>query len=218
MRETGLAVSVVGTVLVLAFCGCASQDAANARASVSTRISQQSEATAKLDEFVRLGKAADAANDAELASRMEQVSWAMALAGGYDFRADFDLWDSWRLWLEKRDTSIMKKCLDSHSPVAITLGIDIAMQNGRREDIDHVMGRYAEAIRSGNDAEELTYRTVIGGWLKYHRPISDVGHEGGFERVVVPNEQFFYRVIEVLKPHEATLQHLNERLPAERQR
>jgi hypothetical protein len=172
---------------------------------------QQSEALGKLDEFVRLGKAADEANNPELMDQMEHLSWALALAGGYDFRGDFDLWDAWRLWLEKRAATVMKKCLESHNSIAVTLGIDIAMESGRKEDIDYVLDRYEEAVKSG-DSQASTYRYTIGGWLKYHRPISDVGDDGGFERTVKLSDKFYWRIIEVLRPHEKTLQQIRERL------
>lgn len=211
VRATGLWIGIVPAALVFLAVGC--QPQGNPRASSVSHIpTHEREALGKLDEFIQLGKAVGKANDLELLGRMQQITWAMALAGGYDFRDDFDLWDLWRAWLEERDFTVTRKCLDSNNPIAITLGIDIAMEGGRKQDIDYVMRRYEDSAISANDDMRRAYRWTIGVWLKYHRPISDVGGDGGCERVVRPTEEFYKSLLQVMRPHEKTLQQIKERL------
>jgi len=197
---------VISCALLLA--GCQPSGEPGRLHSAPQDSADQRNAIAKLTEMIHLGKAVGEANDPELVCRMERLSWAMSLAGGYDFRGHFELWDLWLAWLAHRDFGVIRKCLDSRNPTAVTLAIDIAFNGGRNEDYELVMRRYEVTASQGNEELTGTYRYTIGTWLTYHRPISATGDNAGFERVVSPTDKFCRRVLELMKSQEGEMREI----------
>ncbi len=198
-----------GVVVLVSFAGCQARDAVVAK---DERVppSARNEALRLLRDFVATGQAADRANDPKLDDRMDKIAWRMALSGGYDFRGDFELWECWRMWLEERDFSVIRTCLDSDNNIAIAFGIDAAMEGRRAEDLQDVLRRYEGAARGEDELVRCVYRRTIAEWITEHRP----AEPGGFVRVVRVTPEFCRRVLEMMKPCEEEMRQIRQRAEA----
>ena len=163
-----------------------------------------------MEAFIDVARRTNHAENGKMAEQLRDAAMSLADATGYSLRCDIDAWESWYLWVTKRDHSVIDRCLASPEGPTVRLGADIAFLTGKLEMIRKVLKRYREVV-SHEKGPQWAIDHAVADWVTGKgvpkRPALRDPVSGCWGPVLTPDAAFWERFVEIMAPFEDLVDH-----------